>query len=156
MTFRVFFQSLIILSDLNFHGSFIFLFGIIINLIKSLIGELACFSVKINGASSLIFFSLWVFFEGIEDWKKSRKGEWTIFFPFYHFHPLTNTQTFICSLVSEMSNFYYLLQPVQLPCSCQQNLSTSGNWQFHFTYRYYVILSYQLSPDHYTWKRQNK
>ena len=67
MTFRIFFQSLIILSDLNFHGSFIFLFGIIINLIKSLIDELAYFSVKINGASSLIFFSLWVFFEGIED-----------------------------------------------------------------------------------------
>ena len=73
MTFRVFFQSLIILSDLNFHGSFIFLFGIIINLIKSLIDELAYFSVKINGAriqkfhGSLVFFSLWVFFEGNED-----------------------------------------------------------------------------------------
>ena len=34
-----------------------------------------------------------------------RKGR--IFIPFYHFHPLTNIQAFICSFAYEMTAFKY-------------------------------------------------
>ena len=42
-----------------------------------------------------VFFILSVFFpDGSQD---SRGREGTIFYPLYHFHPLTNIQTFVCN-----------------------------------------------------------
>lgn len=44
-------------------------------------------------------------FSGNDDSQDNRKRQRTILIPMYHFHPLTNMHTFICSLASEMTTF---------------------------------------------------
>ena len=54
------------------------------------------------------FFSITVFFHG--HWPfigQQGKGGGPSFIPIYHFHPLTNIQTFICNFTREMTITYF-------------------------------------------------
>ena len=108
-----------VISSINFHGFSIFIYGIKITSITSVLDELACFfakklvlwrSIVLNAKAKISqqphFFSIWVFTDtDISQESKRRKD--TIFIPPHHFHSLTNFQAFICSLASEMTNFCF-------------------------------------------------
>ena len=57
----------------------------------------------------LIFFSIRVFFTDTDDPQDCRGGEGPSFIPLYHFHPLTNIETFICNFACEMTITHFLI-----------------------------------------------
>ena len=54
-----------------------------------------------------IFFPIKVFFTDNDDSQDSRGREGPFFTPLYHFHLLTNIETFICNFACEMTIKYF-------------------------------------------------
>ena len=53
------------------------------------------------------FFLSRFFFTDTDNSQDSRGKEGTFFIPLYHFHPLTNIQTFMCNFAREMTITYF-------------------------------------------------
>ena len=54
-----------------------------------------------------LFFLSGFFFIDTDDSQDSRGREGPSFIPLYHFHPLTNIETFICNFACEMTITYF-------------------------------------------------
>ena len=119
-----FFISFFVLesSELIFDEFFVFICGIIITLITSLLDDgLVCFftnklllyrnissNVNRDTIQNFTFYlvcSINLPFVDSNDSQDSRRWEDTIFIPPYNFHPLTNFHRFICNFASEMTTF---------------------------------------------------
>ena len=89
------FQLLVCLSVCNF-------------LLPPCMKRLNSISVPIRIHCKKHFFFLSGFsFTDTDDSHDSRGREGTIFYSLYHFHPLTNIQTFICNFAREMTITYF-------------------------------------------------
>ena len=105
------------LSELNVDAFFIFRCGFIITSIVSALDSLICFFAKklpvystvtnIIGARIQKLYRSFFFYEfsytDTDDRKNRRGKKRTVIIPLYHFHPLKNIQTLICSFASEMT-----------------------------------------------------
>ena len=60
--------------------------------------------------------------------RTAREGTGPSFIPLYHFHPLTNIQTFICNFVCEMTITYFQLQRFYLPDCYSMRFTTLSNY----------------------------
>ena len=65
---------------------------------------------------------------------RRRKGRGPSFIPLFHFHPLTNIQTFICSFACEMIILYFQLQRLCLPDCYSMRFITLLMMQSLFVY----------------------
>ena len=105
------------LSELNVDAFFIFRCGFIITSIVSALDSLICFFAKklpvystvtnVIGARIQKLYRSFFFYEfsytDTDDRKNRRGKKRTVIIPLYHFHPLKNIQTLICSFASEMT-----------------------------------------------------
>ena len=105
------FEVLKVLSVfVKYHGFLWILIQIQFQIILNFTGQLKKWpklKLMVKGKSFFFFFSIGVFFHA--HWQltgQQRKGGDQLI-PLYHFHPLTNIQTFICNFAREMTITYF-------------------------------------------------
>ena len=60
--------------------------------------------------------------------KTAGEGRGPSFIPLYHFHPLTNIETFVCNFACEMTITYFWSQRLCLPDCYSMSFSTLSNY----------------------------
>ena len=100
------------------------------------------------------------FYQGFLSWRLTThrtagKGRWPSFVPLYHFHPLTNIQTFICNFACEMTitsyfhshRLYFQLQSHQTATRWDLPPYRITIWLIDVTLVFFVFLRDNLILD---------
>ena len=87
-----------------------------------------------------------------------REGGGPSFISLYHFHPLTNIQTFICNFPREMTITYFYSQRLYLPDCYSMRFTTFSNyylidWWYNFDFCLFACwIDFRFCYSYMTWE----